>query len=145
MMRFLLCLLLFVLALPACAVQDGQVLYIGGTVSTLKGGSLGKLDTTSPTALTFVAAGTKIEIPYTQIDSCEYAEPIAHHLGVLPAIGVGLVKARRHKHIFRVVYHEDDSRPQVAIFEVSKQAARPLLAILQARAPQGCKTPPNKR
>lgn len=114
-------------------------------MSSVKAGEVGKLDTTSPLALSFESASGNVEIPYAQMDSYEYSQPVAHHLGVLPAIAVGLVKKRQRRHIFRITYHEEDARPEVAIFEVSKQIPRSLLAVLQARAPQGCKAQPYRR
>ena len=139
MKTFPVLLLLLFVSFHAHAVENGQVMYVGGTVTSLKEESLGKLDTTSQSAITFESSGTKILIPYAVIDSFEYSKPVAHHLGVLPAIAVGLVKQRRHRHYLRIAYHEDDNSKQVVIFEVPKDMPRALLAILQVRAPQGCK------
>jgi hypothetical protein len=133
-----LCLLL-TLALPALAVEDEEVRYVGGTVGTLKEGVLGKLDTKSQTELTFEFSGNRLVIPFARIDSYEHSQRAAHHLGVLPAIAVGLVKMRQQKHFLRIAYRDESGTPQVAIFEVSKKMPRILLAILQERAPQGCK------
>jgi hypothetical protein len=48
------CLLLVsISALPAIAVDDGQVKYIGGTAPGVSAGVIGRLDTTPATALTF--------------------------------------------------------------------------------------------
>jgi hypothetical protein len=137
---FTLCLLILVLMpLPAPAVEAGQVMYVGGTAETLKEGVLGRLDTTSQTALNFEYSGGKLVIPFESIDSYEYSQQVARHLGVLPAIAVGLVKRRQRKHFFRISYHDESKTRQVAIFEVSKETPRTLLAILQGRAPQGCR------
>ena len=133
-----LCLLLF-LPLAMIAVENGQALYAGGTVTTLKEGMLGNLDMTSPTALTFRASGSQLVIPFVKIDSYEYSQQVARHLGVLPAIATGLVRHRQKKHFLRIAFKEEDNSQQVAIFEVPKQTPRTLLAILQARAPWGCK------
>jgi hypothetical protein len=132
--------LLLVISFPVSAVEDGQIMYVGGTVTILKEGILGRLDTTSQSALTFDASGTRLAIPYAMIDSFEYSKRVAHHLGVLPAIALGLVKQRQHKHFIRISYHEENNSKQVAIFEVPKDMPRMLLPILQARAPQGCKS-----
>jgi|SRR5229473_2501090 len=133
-----LCLLLL-LPLVTIAVEKGQVLYAGGTVTTLKEGMLGSLDMTSPTALTFRASGKQLVIPFARIDSYEYSQQVAQHLGVLPAIATGLVRHRQKKHFLRIAFKEEDNAQQVAIFEVPKQMPRTLLAILQVRAPWGCK------
>jgi hypothetical protein len=134
----LVCLLL-VMVLPAVAVEDGTVMYVGGTATTLKEGALGKLDAASPEELAFESSGSKLQIPFAKIDLFEYSQRVAHHLGVLPAIGVGLLKKRQRKHFVRIAFHDENNAPQVAIFEVPKKMPRTLLAILQLRAPQGCR------
>jgi hypothetical protein len=139
MKRILALSLLLVIPLATPAVEDGQVLYVGGTAVGLKEGVTGKLDTNSPTALSFDYSGSKLVIPFEMIDSYEYSQQVARHLGVLPAIAVGLVKRRQHRHFFRISYHDENNALQVAIFEVSKAMPRTLLAILRVRAPQGCK------
>jgi hypothetical protein len=67
---------------------------------------------------------------------------VARHLGVLPAIAVGLVKKRQRRHYFRISYRDENGVVQVVVFEVPKNMPRTLLPILQTRAPQGCKTAP---
>jgi len=138
MKRFLAFYLLLAISIPAGAVEDGQAMYVGGTVAKLKEGALGRLDTTSTTMLEFESAGSTLAIPYVKIESFDYSQKVARHLGVLPAIAVGLVKKRQRRHFFQINYRDDNSVPQVAIFEVPKQMPPSLLAILQTRAPQGC-------
>lgn len=133
-----ICLLLAI-SVPAGAVEDGQVRYAGGTVPALQTGVLGRFDTTSETMLSFVYANNNLAIPYASIDSYEYSEQVARHLGVLPAIGVGLVKMRQRRHFLQIDYHDQCNSSQVAVFEVSKYLPQTLLAVLQVRAPQGCK------
>jgi hypothetical protein len=126
--------LLLIVSFPALAVDDGQVMYIGGTAPGIAAGTLGSLDTTSELALIFEHTGSKLEIPYAAIESYEYSTEVTRHLGVLPAIAVGLVRIRKHRHYFRVSYRSDDGVVQVAVFEVSKQMPRTLQAVLTARA-----------
>jgi hypothetical protein len=137
--------LLSLTPLATPAVDDGQVMYVGGTVVALKEGVSGKLDTTAPRVLSFDYSGGKLIIPFEMIDSFEYSRQVARHLGLLPAIAVGLVKHRQRRHFFRISYHDESKAPQVAIFEVSKEMPHVLLAILQVRAPQGCKPQMNAR
>ena len=131
--------LLIAFAFPAVAVENGEVMYVGGTVSTLKEGVIGHLDTSSMVSLKFESTSGKIEIQFAKIDSYNYSQEVAHHLGVLPAIVVGLVRKRQRRHFFRILFHDDANAPQVAVFEVPKQMPQTLLAVLLARAPQGCK------
>lgn len=138
MKKFAALFLLLAVSVPAGAVDDGQVLYIGGTVPNLKDGEIGRLNTTSETTLSFDYSGGTFLIPYANIASFEYHEEVARHLGVLPAIAVGLVKARQRKHFFRITYRDSGAANQVALFEVSKQMSPALAAVLHARAPQSC-------
>ncbi len=131
--------LLMALALPVAAVEDDQVMYAGGTAPALRARTVGRLDTTSETSITFeYSGGAKLLIPYAEIQSFEYSSEVTHHLGVLPTIGVGLVKMQRHRHYFRISYRGADNVPQVAVFEVPKHMPRTLQAVLKARAPQSC-------
>ena len=126
----------------AGAVESGQVEYVGGTVPGLKDGALGRLDMVSETALRFEAAGTVLDIPYASIESFDYTQEVSHHLGVLPAIAVGLMKSRKHKHFFRISFDKDAAK-QVVIFEVPKSLPPTLLAVLKTRAPELCKREPS--
>jgi hypothetical protein len=131
-------LLVLTLALPAAAVENGQVMYTGGTVPTIKAGALGHLDTTSETSLLFEHPDGKLLIPYADIQSFAYEKEVTRHLGVLPAIGVGLIKMRQYRHFFRISYRNDQGE-QVAIFEVPKQMPRTLQSVLASRSPGACK------
>jgi hypothetical protein len=133
------------LALPACAVEAGQVAYTGGSLSVVQG-TVGSFDTTSPTALIFRFAGAgsnpnQVDIEYKNIRGFCYTTEVAHHLGVLPAIAVGLVKSRERKHFFTIRFINSDGIAQAAVFEVAKNDPPALLAILRTRAPQVCGSP----
>jgi len=129
---------LLLLALPVFAVENDDVLYSGGTVPGLAPGVVGRLNTSSETSLVFEQEGASLAIPYAKIDFYEYSEQVARHLGVLPAIAVGLVKARQHKHFFRISFHDENGNARVAVFEVPKQMPQTLRAVLDSRAPHAC-------
>jgi hypothetical protein len=126
-------LVLLGLTLPAVAVEHGQVMYFGGTVPALSVVLLGRIDTSSQTLLTFEFGTKKLAIPYTLIESFAYSTEVTHHLGVLPAIAVGLFKKRERRHFFRISYLDSDHAQQVAVFEVPKHMPRTLQAVLEAR------------
>ena len=139
MKRFAALLLLLALTLPAAAVEDGQAMYSGGTVSALTAGLVGRLNTTSETSLTFEYGSNKLVVPYAAIESFQYSTEVTHHLGVLPAIAVALLKQRERRHFFRISYRDANNVSQVAIFEVPKRMPRTLQSVLQARASQRCR------
>jgi hypothetical protein len=124
------------------AVEDGQVMYAGGSVPGLNSGVVGRLDLSVEASLIFEYSGSRLAIPYAAIDSFEYSQEVTRHLGVLPAIGVGMLKARQHQHFFRISYRDGGGVSQVAIFEVSKHQPRSLNAVLRERAPKACNVAP---
>ena len=134
----LIAVLTLTLTIPAFAVEGKQVAYVGGTLPALSNGTLGELDTTSPANLVFKTstpgAPTEFAIPYANIRSVRYTTPVAHHLGVLPAIAVGLVRHRERKHLLALSYTDKSSTIQSILFEVSKDQSQSLLQILRARS-----------
>jgi phosphatidylglycerophosphate synthase len=128
---------------PTFAVEAGQVMYTSGTL-TVAQGTIGSLDITVPATLVFKLPATssgsgEIDIPYDKITGFVYRTEVAHHIGVLPAIAVSLVKRRERKHYFTINFNDSSGAAQVAIFEVPKQDPPALLATLRSRSPQACK------
>ncbi len=132
-------LLLLAVTLPLeAAVEDGQVLYLGGTVTGLKEGTVGRLDTTAATALVFEHAGGRVTVPYERIQSWEYSRKLAHNFGVVPTVAIALLKHLQRRHFFRISYRDENNVPQAAVFEVPKQMPQTLTAVLQTRVPKPC-------
>ena len=135
--------LCLILSLPALAAARADVKYVGGTLVGMAPRVAGHFDTTAENSLIFQYGANKLAIPYASIQSFEYSKEVSHHLGVLPAIAVRLLKARQRRHFLRVTYRTENS-PQVAIFEVPKQMPRVLTAVLEAHvahessAPRPC-------
>jgi hypothetical protein len=102
----------------------------------VKEGSAGRFDFSSAGQLRFVSSETVLEIPYSGIESFQHSKEAAVHLGVAPAIAVGLVAARRHNHFVRITWKDGNQLPQVAVFEVPKAMTAYLMPMLEARSPQ---------
>src|SRR5512141_625128 len=141
MKRILTLVVLLTIAVPVLAVEDGQVQYMGGTVPAVKVNAVGHLDLTSEVVMKFESSGGQFAIPYKAIESFEYSEQLTHHLGVLPAIAVGLSRTRKHRHYFQIVYRDDSNIAQIVMLEVPKQMPRTIQAVLEARAPGTCTHP----
>lgn len=122
----------------AFGVTGSEVMYVGGSVTSLKPGDLGTFDTKPAQDLEFVSNGKRLSIAYDKIRKIQYHKEVAHHLGVAAAIAVALIKKRERKHFITLTYANETGEQQAAVFEVSKSAPQPLLAILAARAPQAC-------
>jgi hypothetical protein len=134
-LALLVALTLAVPAFPSSLYVEGQqVMYVGGTVIGLKEGTLGRLDLTLEKGLVYEATSARHEIPYAQITAHRYSEVLARRLGVVATIAVVLLKRRQRRHFIEVNYRSDDGTPQVAIFEVSKDAVQTVTAVLNARA-----------
>ena len=138
MKKIILVVWLLAVSVCAVAVEDGQVMYVGGTVEGAPAGAIGKLDTSSPTILVYQYSSAKLVIPYAAIESYEYSYEVTRHLGFLPAVAVGLFRHRQHRHFFRIAYHEEGKPGQVVLLEVPKGMPPMLKAVLELRAPQGC-------
>jgi phosphatidylglycerophosphate synthase len=133
------------LVTPAFAIEAGQVAYTGGSLSVAQG-TIGSFDVTSSTALVFKYAGpgasaNEVAIEYKNIRGYSYTSEVAYHLGVLPAIAVGLLKSRERRHFLSIRYVDSADVAQAAVFEVAKSDPPALLAVLRARAPQACGSP----
>lgn len=130
---FLLCCLGF-FVLPALAVEGNHVKYVGGTLSGMNVGAVGKIET-SGIELSFESSGRKIAIPYASIESFHQSTEVAHHLGILPAIAVALLKARQRRHFIGISYRDLSSDPesQVVVLEVPKGLSRSLQQIRETR------------
>ena len=135
-MRTVAMMVLFLAAGFAFAAGDGDVTYTGGTAPQMKEGSVGKFDFSSAGQLRFISASATLEIPFAGIESFEHTREAAVHLGVAPAVAVGLIAARRHNHFVRITYKDSNQLPQVVVFEVPKAMTSYLIPTLEARAPQ---------
>jgi len=122
-------------AAPAFAVDAGQVAYVNGTVAAIAPGSIGVLDTSAPAQLAFKTGGSSLAIAYDKIQSVSYKTEVAHHLGVLAAIAVGLVRHRERKHLISITYMDEAGVTQTVLFEVSKEQPEFLVPMLRARVP----------
>lgn len=134
-MRLAVLFLMGVMSLSALGQSGQTVTYLGGTVPNVKSETVGRLDVSDPASTAFVYPGGKLTIGFSTIESYEYSHQVVHHLGVLPAIAVGLVKARKKSHLFRITYRDADNVSQVAVFRIPKQFPSTLLPVFAARAP----------
>lgn len=136
-MRKTVCMLLVLATVvPALGVGGPDVAYVGGTVSQLIQGATGRFEMGSGTGLVFINQDGSLEIPYDRIESYEHSNEVAVHLGVAPAIAVGLVKRRKRNHFLRITFKDSSNLHQVVVFEIPKTMPIFLMPMLVARAPQ---------
>ena len=125
---------------PAMAIDQPEVNYVNGTIKSVAENA-GTFDTTSQAVLELRFGPGQVSIPYAQIKSVAYREENRFRLGVLPAIAVGLLKARTKSHFVTIAW-TDTEGSQVVTLKAAKARAVGLLQVIRARAPDACKPRP---
>ena len=128
----------------AFGVDTGDVEYVNGTIKGLGEGDMGSLNTSRPDALEFHASSGQFSIPYEDITTVRCRVENRFRLGVLPAIAVGLLKARTKRHFVTIEWKQADGPPDVVTLDASKVKAQGLVAVLRARAQQACPERPGQ-
>jgi hypothetical protein len=124
------------LALSARAVDRMDATYINGTAKAVPEEARAALDTSSTAALELHAGATTVPIPYSRVTSYEYRVENRFRLGALPAVAVGLLKAREKRHLLTIAWTDDQGNEQTATFETTRDRARGLIKVLDIRSPQ---------
>lgn len=135
-------MLAVLIALPASALEPNQTAYVGGSAAVAPE-TVGALDTSSPTTLFFryqKPDGTagEIGIHYAAIKTAWPSNEVTHHLGVAPAIAVGLLAPRRRRYFITLTWVDEGGIAQAAQLEIPKHAQQPIMAVIRARMPQPC-------
>lgn len=134
--------LLVLTLVPATAALGDQSLnitYLRGSVATVKEGTAGTIDKISPTAVVFRSGSDQFQIPFARITSFRYHEESQLHVGVLPAIAVGLFRAWPKRHLITITWTGESAVPEVATLEASKSVVDGILELMRARAPEACR------
>lgn len=124
------------------AIEPNHAVYIGGSAAVAPD-TIGTLDTTAPAALVFRftkpdhTAG-EVAINYASIKTVQPTNEVMHHLGVAPAIAVGLLAARKHRYFITVTWNDTAGVAQVVQIEVSRRDQNALVAVIRARMPHPC-------
>ena len=120
----------------ASGVEGTDVLYVGGSIPQLHAGQHGRLNTTLTDALVFEHSGGTFAIPYASMQRFEYTVPLARRMGALATFAVVLVRYRQRRHVVELNFRDQSGANQAAVFEVSKEQAKPVVAVLTARVPR---------
>ena len=123
---------------PAVALEGPEAQYVNGTAAGVKEGVTGMLDTTVATALEFHAGAAGFSIPYDGVKVYKYREENRFRLGALPAIAVGMLKARSKRNLVTISWKDASGVAQVVTLETSKDDALGLVALLRARSTAAC-------
>src|SRR5262249_32975879 len=117
----------------ASGVEGTDVRYVSGSIPELNAGVHGRLNLTTADALVFEHSGGTLAMRYASMQCFEYTVPLARRLGAIPTLAVVLVKHRQRRHVVELHFRDQAGTNQAAIFEVSKQQAKPVVAVLSAK------------
>jgi hypothetical protein len=117
------------------ALDGKKAQYMGGTISTVKEGAEGTLDTANDTVLRFTAnKNPTIEIPYASISELEYGQKAGRRVGVAIMISPLALFSKKRKHFLTVSYKDVAGKDQAAVFELGKDIVRTTLKIVETRS-----------
>jgi hypothetical protein len=120
----LLITMLLTAPLPLFADLDSKsAMYLAGTISSLKIGTVGKI-TTAEKVFTFEFAGGKLVIPYNQIMSMVDTRKTRF---------IGPVPANKGTHYLTISFEDQDKSQKVAMFQLGKDIAQEVLGDLEAK------------
>jgi hypothetical protein len=136
MKRIVISLFLFVLAiqLPLYAkTGSDDAKYIGGTVSTIKEGTDGRVSTKDEKNFTFDYKGGQLGIPYDKVNSLEYGQKAGRRVGLAIVISPIALLSKKRKHFLTLNYIDQSDKEQAVVFELGKDVVRVTLSSLEAR------------
>jgi hypothetical protein len=114
-----------------CAgVDSDKTMYVGGSVSSIKGQTEGVSSTSDEKVFLFEYDNGKLRIPYNQIESLEYGQKVGRRGGIVSR----WVITKKRKHFLTIGYKGENGQPQAAVLELGKNVVRVTLATLEARS-----------
>ncbi|MBM3774959.1 MAG: hypothetical protein FJW37_07310 [Acidobacteria bacterium] len=131
---------LFLLAGTAAAgrllgkVTGEEVLYVGGTVTSLPEATPGAVDIKNEEKLVFSSDKGGFDIAYARIKTIEYGQKAGRRVGVAIVINVWALFSKKRKHFLTLGYDDAAGKPQGVVLEIGKGRAKTFIAILEARS-----------
>ena len=128
--------LLFVLfaeVLAFAGLGSNDALYVGGTMSSLKENTEGKVSVADDKNFVFDSKAGKITIPYAQVNSLEYGQKAGRRLGLAIAVSPLFLFSKKRRHFLTLGYKDDADKQQAAVLELGKSLVTPTIAALEAK------------
>jgi hypothetical protein len=125
---------LFVISIPAEAgMNSKKLLYVGGTITSIKEQTEGDSSTADEKAFLFTYKDGKLAIPYDRINDLEYGQKAGRRIGLAIAISPWLLLSKKRKHFLTIGYKDENDKQQAGVFELGKDIVRTTLASMEAR------------
>jgi hypothetical protein len=119
--------------LAFAGLGSGNALYVGGTISSMKENSEGKIITSGETNLVFDSKNGKISIPYEQVNSLEYGQKAGRRLGLAIAVSPLFLFSKKRRHFLTIGFKDVNDKQQAAVLELGKSIITPTITTLEAR------------
>lgn len=119
--------------LPA-KVSGEEMMYVGGTITSLPEATEGRADVKNEEKLIFTSEKGGFEIHYRAITSLEYGQKAGRRVGVAIAVTWVALFSKKRKHFLTIGYTDKDGKPQGAVLEIPKGRAKSLIITLEARS-----------
>jgi hypothetical protein len=126
----------FVVVQLVYAVDGSKAMYVGGTVSTIKEKSDGKISAADEKHFTFSQKANSLQIPYDRVNGIEYGQKAGRRVGVAIMISPIALLSKKRKHYLTINYTDDKDKQQAVVFELGKDIVRVTLSSLEARTGQ---------
>jgi len=120
------------------AVRGKEVMYVGGTITSVPEATEGLLDYQDEKVLRFTSSKGSFEIPYDRVTSLEYGQKAGRRLGVALTITIWALFSKKRKHFMTVGYNDENDKPQGVVLELPKGLPRTVIAIIEARSGVKC-------
>lgn len=117
---------------PAAYAQT-EVEYIGGTTSSMRAGSGGRVELSDDAYFAFYAHKAQLRVPYSRINLLEYGQQVDRRLALALVISPVFLLSKARRHFLTVGYTDDRGVQQAMVFRVDKNSIRAALVALEAR------------
>lgn len=107
--------------------------FVGGTVTTIKAGTDGKVSTDDEKVYVFTYKQGTLKIPYDRVEALEYGQKAGRRLGLALAISPWLLLSKKRKHFLTISWKDENDKDQAVVLELGKDIVRVQLAAIQAR------------
>jgi hypothetical protein len=115
-------------------VTTGEVMYVGGTVTSIPDGTTGGLDMKNEKALAFESSKGNFEIPYDNITSLEYGQKAGRRLGVAITLTMWALLSKKRKHFLTIGYTDKNDKPQGVVLEIPKGTVKSTITVIEVRS-----------
>ncbi len=115
------------------SVGSKDATYVGGTLSSIKEGTEGKVSTADEKVYNFTSKNGSFSVPYERVEGLEYGQKAGRRLGLALTISPWLLLSKKRKHFLTVSWKDENDKDQAAVLELGKDIVRVQLATLEAR------------